>query len=76
MADKKIEDFVDRIANGEAQLLTIKEIIKRLGVSRASFDRWVTAGKFPAPDIRFGKSARWELDTFRNWVAKGGSAAS
>jgi excisionase family DNA binding protein len=69
MVDPKI-DFVNRIANGEAQLLTIKEIVKRLGTSRSSFDRWVASGKFPAPDICIGKSARWEFETFRKWVAE------
>lgn len=39
-----MNDIVDRIANGEAQLLGIEDICNRLGVSRTTFDRWVRNG--------------------------------
>jgi transposase-like protein len=39
-----MNDIVDRIANGQAQLLGIDDICTRLGVSRTTFDRWVRNG--------------------------------
>lgn len=39
-----MNDLVNRIANGEATLLGVEEICKRLGVSRSTFERWVRNG--------------------------------
>jgi hypothetical protein len=39
-----MNDLVDRIANGDATLLGVDDICKRLGVSRSTFDRWVRNG--------------------------------
>ena len=70
-----MNDLVDRIAAGEATLLGIDEICTRLGISRTTFDRWVRcAGSqenitFPAPDIRIGNSPKWEMETFKRWLA-------
>ncbi|VVT48740.1 hypothetical protein UYSO10_2480 [Kosakonia radicincitans] len=40
-----MNDIVDRIANGQAELLGIDDICKRLGVSRTTLDRWVQNGR-------------------------------
>lgn len=39
-----MNDIVERIANGQAQLLGIEDICTRLGISRTTFDRWVKNG--------------------------------
>ncbi len=39
-----MNSLVDRIANGEATLLGIEDICKRLSISRTTFDRWVRNG--------------------------------
>jgi hypothetical protein len=39
-----MNDLVNRIAEGKAQLLGIDDICQRLGVSRTTFDRWVRNG--------------------------------
>lgn len=39
-----MSNLVDRIANGDAILLGVDDICKRLGVSRTTFDRWVRNG--------------------------------
>ena len=105
-----MNDLVNRIANGEATLLGVEDICKRLGVSRSTFERWVRNGggkaaggvsvaavaaslvmgqaarsmqglidgadnategslTFPPPDIRIGNSPKWELATFKRWLA-------
>lgn len=75
-------ELVNRIANGEATLLGINEICKRLNISRTTFDRWVknstsqspkcakNTRKFPLPDIRIGNSPKWELATFKQWIVE------
>ncbi len=35
-----MEDIINRIAEGRAQLLGIEDICTRLGISRSTFDRW------------------------------------
>jgi hypothetical protein len=42
-----LNDLVNRIAIGQAELLGIEDICKRLGISRATFDRWVKNGSQP-----------------------------
>lgn len=39
-----MNDLVNRIAEGKAQLLGIDDICQRIGVSRTTFDRWVRNG--------------------------------
>lgn len=39
-----MNDLVNQIAEGKAELLTADEICKRLAVSRSTFDRWVKNG--------------------------------
>jgi len=39
-----MNDIIEKIAAGEVTLLGIEDISKRLGVSRATFERWVRNG--------------------------------
>ncbi|WP_409309015.1 helix-turn-helix transcriptional regulator [Pectobacterium sp. B1J-3] len=39
-----MKNLVDRIADGEATLLGIDEICKRLGISRSTLERWIRNG--------------------------------
>ena len=39
-----MSDIIEKIAAGEVTLLGIDDISKRLGVSRATFERWVRNG--------------------------------
>jgi predicted DNA-binding transcriptional regulator AlpA len=51
-----MNDIVERIANGSAQLLGIDDICQRLSISRTTFDRWVRngGGKNPGNKITVG----------------------
>jgi hypothetical protein len=72
------EELIDRIANGEAELLDIGEICKRLKISRSTLERVRETPsnpkkktiQFPEPDLWFGKSPRWEIQTFKKWLAE------
>jgi excisionase family DNA binding protein len=45
--------------------LSTLDVAGRVGISRATLERWIAKGKVPAPKmIRFGR------DEFRNWTAK------
>lgn len=44
MDNQNIDNLVDRIAAGEATLLSIEDICQRLGISRTTLDRWVRNG--------------------------------
>jgi len=45
--------------------LSTLDVAKRVGISRATLERWIAGGKIPAPKmITFGR------DEFRQWTAK------
>jgi len=46
-------------------MLSTQEFIRRVGISRATLERWLVSGKVKKPKrIRFGKSE------FRSWTAE------
>ncbi|WP_131669216.1 helix-turn-helix transcriptional regulator [Psychrobacter pygoscelis] len=47
-----IESKEMKVSASEERRVRIKEFSKRLGRSRATFDRWVKSGKIPKPDGR------------------------
>lgn len=53
------------------QLLT-KSLIRRhyLPVGARTLDRWISAGTFPAPDLRLtGKALFWRREAVEAWIA-------
>lgn len=62
----------------DPSFITLTMIRERyLPVSVRTFDRWITCGKFPAPDIKIeepakGKTARavrfWKRETVESWI--------
>jgi predicted DNA-binding transcriptional regulator AlpA len=50
----------------------IDQVAAALGVSRRTLERALSAGKFPKPDLRFGKSAVWRIETLRDFLEDGG----
>lgn len=49
-------DTIDR-------LLSAKSVARALDVSDRCLRRWVSAGRFPKADVRFGKTLRWREST-------------
>jgi prophage regulatory protein len=54
------------------KMLTMKEVCRRLGVTRATVYRWVSGGWFPSPkklsNYRTGRIA-WPETTIEAWLA-------
>lgn len=58
------------------RLMTFTEIMSvlrkaNLSSSRATMDRWIKSGYFPAPDFVIGRSGRWIERSFKAWLQKG-----
>jgi len=53
--------------NIEDRYITIKEIVERLGISRASIYSWAKTGLFPKQK-KLGSSSRWSLQEIEEWV--------
>jgi predicted DNA-binding transcriptional regulator AlpA len=52
--------------------LLTQQLVRRfyLPLSERAFWRWVSAGKFPKPDISMGGKARfWKRETVERWIA-------
>ncbi|QGA36511.1 hypothetical protein GAS19_01660 [Burkholderia glumae] len=61
-----MNDVVNRIATGQATLLTADQICERIGVSRSTFDRWVRNGE--GRGLASGSSLAAMLDAGANFT--------
>ncbi len=53
--------------NGEDRYITIKDVVERLQVCKASIYSWTKAGIFPQPR-KFGSSSRWSAAELEEWI--------
>ncbi len=51
-----------------ATRVAVAWVLARLGVCRMTLDRWIKAGKFPAPHY-LGEQRRWWLHEVQAWEA-------
>ena len=50
-------------------LLNRNQVREALGqISQSKFSEMVSAGEFPGADKRLGRSPRWSVDRFNQWV--------
>jgi len=45
-----------------------REIRAAIGVSEATFDRLLSSGRFPRPDVRIGRMPKWRPATVHEWI--------
>ncbi|HPF41300.1 MAG TPA: helix-turn-helix domain-containing protein [Phycisphaerae bacterium] len=50
-------------------LLTVKQVALRVGVSERAIWKWIQTGQFPQP-IRISRSVRWDEATLNSWIAE------
>ncbi len=46
----------------------LADIVRALGVSRRTFERERSAGRFPKPDLHIGKAPLWRPGTVQAWI--------
>jgi excisionase family DNA binding protein len=51
----------------EDRYINIREVMERLGLSKATIYSWAKAGTFPKQK-KFGCSTRWSLHEIEEWV--------
>lgn len=49
-------------------LMDIAEIESATQISQRTIWRWISAGKFPKPDIVEGRVRRWRVESIHNWI--------
>jgi predicted DNA-binding transcriptional regulator AlpA len=75
-----------KIVDGDVELMSIEEIVSRLGVSRSTLERWIRKERslgsqsilgdmidktnFPRPDLYIGASPKWMKTTVVDWLQK------
>lgn len=52
-------------------LVGIGTVCRMLGFADRTIRRWMTAGTFPKPDVRFGNRLRWRLSTIEGVMRDG-----
>lgn len=57
----------------ERLALRIDEVAAALGVCRRTIERERSAGRFPQPTLRIGKSPLWSREALERWVSEGGN---
>lgn len=53
----------------------VEDVASLLGISRRTFERERSAGRFPAPDLQIGKAPIWRPGTVQGWIEEQGAAA-
>ncbi|QIM62909.1 hypothetical protein A1D29_06190 [Pasteurellaceae bacterium Orientalotternb1] len=54
------------------QLLSIKELIAMLNLSKTTIYALLKQGKFPPPFMQGSRCTRWKMADVENWLAQGG----
>ena len=50
------------------RLLRPKDVTRRLNISSRTFERLLSAGSFPKPDLRIGRVTLWKPETLTFWI--------
>lgn len=69
-------DYLKRVADYDPntdKLMRASDILAMLkkanvGVSRGTFDRWVSTGEFPKPNLHIGKIRKWTERRVKEWL--------
>lgn len=55
---------------GAEALMSVEDVAAAMRVSRRLVFQWISAGTFPAPDLRLGDRPRWRVRTYNRHVRK------
>lgn len=57
------------LSNKETDLLTAKEVLRRIPVSQSTFQRWINSGYFPAP-VQMARRNFWPSHIVEAWIQR------
>lgn len=46
----------------------VRDVLATFAICERTLWRWISAGMFPAPDLRVGKVVRWRQGTLDAWT--------
>tara|TARA_S200002703_G_scaffold25249_1_gene21799 strand:- start:386 stop:724 length:339 start_codon:yes stop_codon:yes gene_type:complete len=52
----------------EQKLLTLKQVIEIVSLSKSTIYRWIESGRFPKPLNIGGNSVRWKTSDVHDWI--------
>jgi predicted site-specific integrase-resolvase len=52
-----------------SNMLTLTEVADHLGLSVGTVSAYRTRGKMPKPDLQYGRTPLWKLQTIKTWRA-------
>lgn len=72
MRTRQTADFRSRLVQqflpNVERLLRIADVAEHLGIARRSFERMLSAGTFPSPDLSLGRVKVWRPSTVQAWI--------
>ncbi len=60
---------LNRTSSATVDFITVADWAARLQVSKRTIFRMIDEGLIPPYDLAIGKTRRWHLSTYENWVA-------
>ncbi len=60
---------LNRTSSAAVDFITVADWAARLQVSKRTIFRMIDEGLIPPYDLAIGKTRRWHLSTYENWVA-------
>lgn len=60
---------LNRTSSASVDFITVADWAARLQVSKRTIFRMVDEGLIPPYDLAIGKTRRWHVSTYENWVA-------
>ena len=56
-----------------SQLLTQTEVAELLGLSRKTLSSYKSRKRMPEPDVQYGRTPLWKIETITNWRKANGT---
>ena len=61
-------NYILNVMKIEHKLLSLKQVVEMVCLSKSTIYRWMDVGKFPKPVSLGGKSVRWRTVDIQEWM--------